>query len=191
MLEVASFSSAVCWCLSGFLWDLQDVFPVPPCFRPGRTCNASQPHSTFAGPLASIHHKMLTTEWPLLRLTVSHSWLCKTLTESVLPSTAVMSHHLPQCVALSLLDEVRGLHISLVHVIDFLCRNLDQIQQFLPGWKCHHSLRRQFCQIYRSLERFASGGFVMLGFPEEWLWCLLHMLQCHMLGSLHCLAYLW
>lgn len=75
----------------------------------------------------------------------------------------------PKALLFHVLEEVSDLWIRLVHVIAILCSGLDQIQQFLLRSKCHHSLCRQFCQICRSQQHFASGGFVVLGFPEEML----------------------
>lgn len=193
MLEVCSFSIAmrlqyIKACL-GLLWGLQDVFPPASYPLLSRACNTSQARSTFAGPSASICQMMLASELLLLRLhgsgpQLQNPDLCDPIHQNC-PTTW------PNALLFHILEEVSDLWIRLVRVITILCSNLDQIQQFLLRWKCYHSLCRQFCQIYRSQEHFASGGFVVLGFPEEMLWCLLHMLQCHMLGSLHCLAYLW
>lgn len=62
---------------------------------------------------------------------------------------------------------VSYLSVSPVHVIAILCGGLDQIPCFLFGCKHYHSLCMQFCQLCRSQDLFACGGFVILCVPEE------------------------
>lgn len=120
-----------------------------------------------------------------------HSCQRETLTSS---ETLYTKHVIwPSALLFGVLEEksVSYLSVSPVHVIAILCGGLDQIPQFSFGCKHYHSLFMQFCQLCRSQDLFACGGFVVLRVPEETWWCLLHVLLCHVLWSSHCLAYLW
>lgn len=120
-----------------------------------------------------------------------HSCQCETLTSSETLYTEDVIW--PSALLFGMLEEksVSYLSVSPVHVIAILCGGLDQIPCFLFGCKHYRSLCMQFCQLCRSQDLFACGGFVILCVPEETWWCLLHVFLCHMLWSSCCLAYLW